>query len=332
MAVGRPSSGPDITAKMPHPELLQVIEKQATSVPIGPELSALGAELRNRYGESVAAILFYGSCMRSGNLLDGLADLYVLVDRYRPVYRGRGMAFFNWLLPPNVFYLEVPVATGTVRAKYAVLSMTQLLKGTSTAWFQSYLWGRFAQPTAILYARDDQAAKQAVAALGQAALTLLTRSLPCLPERFTARQLWEGSLALSYRTELRAEKSNRNVHLFETYQDHYQQLTRAALPGIPYPVQSPPGGQENRYAARIAQRVRQQSRFGWALRRIQGKLLSLLRLVKAIFTFRGGVDYILWKLERHSGVKIEAPERVRRHPLIFGWGLVWRLYRRGIFR
>jgi len=68
------------------------------------------------------------------------------------------------------------------------------------------------------------------------------------------------------------------------------------------------------------------------LRRIQGKALSLLRLAKAVFTFRGGVDYILWKLERHSGVKIEASERVRRHPLIYGWGLAWRLYRQGILR
>lgn len=317
---------------MPGSDIFQAIEQQATAVPVAPELSALGAELRGRYGTSVAAILFYGSCMRSGNVLDGLADLYVVVDRYRGAYEGAGMALVNWLLPPNVFYLEVPVPAGTVRAKYAVLSMTQLLKGTSDAWFQAYLWGRFAQPTAILYVRDDQAKEQVVAALGQAAVTFLSRSLPCLPKRFTARQLWEDSLALSYGTELRAEKSNRQVQLFDTFPDHYHRLTPLALAEVPYEIQFPLRDAEGDYLAHIPRWVRWLSRVGWALRRVQGKLLSVLRLVKALFTFRGGVDYILWKLERHSGVKIEAPERVRRHPLLLGWGLVWRLYRRGIFR
>jgi hypothetical protein len=71
---------------------------------------------------------------------------------------------------------------------------------------------------------------------------------------------------------------------------------------------------------------------GWALRTAQGKLLSVARLLKALFTFDGGLDYIAWKLERHSGQRIEIPPRVRRYPLIFVWGLFWRLYRRGIFR
>ena len=35
--------------------------------------------------------------------------------------------------------------------------------------------------------------------------------------------------------------------------------------------------------------------------------LSVLRLLKALFTFEGGLDYIAWKLERHSGQRIEVP-------------------------
>ncbi len=31
-------------------------------------------------------------------------------------------------------------------------------------------------------------------------------------------------------------------------------------------------------------------------------------------TFRGGVDYILWKIERHSGVKVEVPLRLQTLP------------------
>jgi hypothetical protein len=55
-------------------------------------------------------------------------------------------------------------------------------------------------------------------------------------------------------------------------------------------------------------------------------------LMKASFTFQGGIDYIAWKLERHTGIPVEVSPRVRRHPLIYGWGMLWRLYRRGVFR
>jgi hypothetical protein len=67
-------------------------------------------------------------------------------------------------------------------------------------------------------------------------------------------------------------------------------------------------------------------------RRAYGKAVCLLRLMKAAFTFEGGADYILWKIERHSGVRVEASPFQRRHPLLGGWGLLWRLYRQGAFR
>ena len=43
----------------------------------------------------------------------------------------------------------------------------------------------------------------------------------------------------------------------------------------------------------------------WKKRRGQGKRLSVLRLIKAAFTFRGGADYLAWKIERHSGVEVK---------------------------
>jgi len=86
------------------------------------------------------------------------------------------------------------------------------------------------------------------------------------------------------------------------------------------------------YLAQIPASRRLISRVGWKIRTLQGKFLSLARLIKALFTFDGALDYVAWKLERHSGVHIEIPDRVRRYPLIFIWGMFWDLYRRGVFR
>jgi hypothetical protein len=71
---------------------------------------------------------------------------------------------------------------------------------------------------------------------------------------------------------------------------------------------------------------------GWVVRRVQGKALSILRLLKASFTFDGGVPYLAWKIERHSGVKIEITPFMRRHPRLGAIGALWRTRRLGGFR
>jgi hypothetical protein len=62
---------------------------------------------------------------------------------------------------------------------------------------------------------------------------------------------------------------------------------------------------------------------------VQGKILSALRLAKGSLTFEGGVEYILWKIKRHSGVTLEASPFLKRHPVLAMCVLSFRLYRRG---
>jgi len=276
----------------------------------------------------VLGLLYDGSCLRGGDPRDGLVDLYVVVDSYRAAHRSMLPALFNQLLPPNVYYLEVPVDDEPVRAKYAVISIAQLRRGCSPSWFQTYLWGRFAQPTGLLYSRDPTDANAIQQCLASAVVTFLSRTIPALPADMTATELWEQGLALSYRTELRAEKTGRGREIVGFYQDYYQDVTAAALLSLGFPATALG---RHCYHFQPTPLTRRLTPWAWALRRVQGKLLSIARLVKAVFTFAGGVDYIVWKLERHSGQSIEIEDKVRRHPLIHGWGLMWRLYRRGVF-
>jgi hypothetical protein len=260
-----------------------------------------------------------------------MVDLYVIVDRYANAYRSRFWTLLNQILPPNVFYLETRAEGRVVRAKYAVLSLADLKRGTSRAWFHSYLWGRFAQPAAILYAQSSEIAEQLHRALGQAVLTFLSRVLPCAPERFSVRELWLKGFSLSYRAELRAERPEKIAGLFQSSSEFYEQITAAVLPRLPHPVERL-DGEEGRFQLHVPAPRRLSCRFGWRVRSLQGKVLSLLRLLKGAFTFTGGLDYILWKIERHSGVSVEVPPRLRRHPILALCLLSWRLYRKGAFR
>jgi hypothetical protein len=260
-----------------------------------------------------------------------MVDLYVIVERYRSAYRSRFRAALNQILPPNVFYLETTAEGRTVRAKYAVLSLADFGRGTSRAWFHSYLWGRFAQPAAVLYCRSPEIADKVHQALGRAVVTFLSRVIPCAPERFSTRQLWLQGLSLSYRAELRAERPEKVAGLFQASADYYDRITAAVLPLLPYPVDRV-DAVDVRFAARASRLRRFGSRVGWRVRSVQGKLLSVIRLLKGAFTFSGGLDYILWKIERHTGVTVEVPPRLRRHPILALCVLSWRLYRKGAFR
>jgi len=70
----------------------------------------------------------------------------------------------------------------------------------------------------------------------------------------------------------------------------------------------------------------------WFLRRANGKFVSFSRLVKGAFTFDGGIDYLAWKISRHSGVEITPTPWQRRHPILAGLMLFIQLRRRGAFR
>jgi hypothetical protein len=291
-------------------------------------LQALVEQLRARHRDAISAVLLYRSCLRSGDLREGLVDLYLLCDNYRAAYGAGPLALANWLLPPNVFYVQVDTPAGVLRSKVTLISQEDFVAGCSPRWFQSYIWGRFAQPTVLVYCRDAETAATLDAARLMAAQTLLRLALPQLPAQGSVTDLWDGALRLSYATELRTEGRGRSRELVEWAQPYYgplaEQIARSAEAGFSIV--------EGHYRSHQPRRARYLAGLGWWLRRVQGKLLSVLRLLKALFTFEGGLDYIAWKLERHTGQEVSIPPRVRRYPLIFVWGFFWQLYRRGLFR
>lgn len=297
-----------------------------------PALAQLLEQLRVSHNDAICCTLIYGSCLRSGDIYDGLLDLYLICDSYRDAYHRPLLSVANWVLPPNVFYAELKTGDKTLRSKVTMISLRDFQRGCSLTWYQSYIWGRFAQPTRILYSRDEQTHSTVENALLQAARTLLTNATPALPPEGNIATLWEQALGLSYSTELRTESNGRARELVKFSHDFFATVTQhhADSLGFPFTVYDAAG--ETYYKSEISQSRRRLCGLAWSLRQAQGKLLSILRLCKALFTFEGGLDYFAWKVQRHSGEEIVIPDNVRRAPLIFIWGFCWGLYRRGIFK
>lgn len=274
--------------------------------PVAPEIAALGDRLRlDRQG--VLAILFYGAGLWKNPQPDTVFDFYVLIDSYRAFDDRRSHALFGAVLPPNVYYLE----HGDLRCKYAVIRRDQFTKAAAGRSLTSQIWARFAQPCRLLYARDPAARHAVVAALGQAVVTFHAQVLPLLGTREPqARQVWTVGLQRTYANEWRSEGVDRSRDIFTASAEALSARSSLVLPGC---------GPASRVMTR-------------GPRRALAKAVYFVQLTKAVFTFDGGVDYALWKIERQSGVRLQASSFQKRHPLLAAWPLVWRAWRAGGLR
>ena len=282
-------------------------------------------QIQDRYGAGLLAVLIYGSYLRGKR--DTLLDFYVLLESYGSMPQG----WHGWLakaLPPNVYQIQHGSPPDEIRAKYALLTMDRFEYAVRSD-FHSYFWGRFAQPCGILWCRDESTKRRLIDAVGTAAATFTRRVIPTLRDRFSAKDVWTRGLSLSYRCELRSEPPGHAQKLFGFWPDYYTSITTTlAGQGLGFEQAE----QDGKFINTTSNNTRRCSKASWWLRRMQGKVLSFLRLIKAAITFTGGLDYLLWKIKRHSGVYIEPTTLQRKYPLIFVWPLLWRLYTHGAFR
>lgn len=295
-----------------------------------PDLVPIVDSLIMRFGESLDSVILYGSCLHSAiSLEEGIVDLYVIVDSYHKAYSKRYLANLNAWLAPNVFYLEVPHQGRTLRAKYAVISTEDFERG-ARYWFHPYIWARFAQPSRLLFCRDDSVRERIYAALAHAVVTFLKSGVPALEAGIlNVEEIWTRCLTLTYAAELRAEKETRARHLAQANLNALVRLTEVAAPMLPNILEKQDNG---KYRCLTTPETQRQALWRWHLRRWQGRILSILRLSKATLTFRNSVEYAAWKIERHTGVRVEITPMLRRHPILWGLAVAWQLLRRGVLR
>jgi hypothetical protein len=308
-------------------ELRDIVAGQISGVCDFPDdpRDQLLEQIRKRYGQGLLAVLIYGSYLRGKR--DTLLDFYVLLDSYSSMPR----AWQGWLakaLPPNVYQIHHGSPPDEIRAKYALLTLDRFEHAVSRD-FHSYFWARFAQPCGILYCRDEAVQSRVIDAVCQASKTFTGRVVPRLPARFNAKQLWAVGLGLTYQCEFRSEPPGHAEKLFGYWPDYYRSVTSSlANKGLGFEAT----GTADSFDNSCSENARRWSPTSWWVRRVQGKFLSTLRIIKAALTFDGALDYLLWKVQRHSGVYIEPTDLQRNYPLIFAWPLLFRLWRRGAFR
>ena len=284
--------------------------------PAAPELAAAARHVAALHAPGVKAVLAYGSALRGENSAETLIDLYVLCDELTAVSPNRLSRLACRLIPPNVAYAETTHAGAGLRIKYAVLPFDLFCRKVGPATANPYFWARFAQPCRLVHAASDTARNEVLAALVTATTTFIAAARP-LAERGgdDVLAIWREGFKATYRTELRSEQQDRAGLIVAADPDYYISAGRAALGLLGSPT---PG-------SHAAQRA-------WASRRRRGKVLSVLRLLKAAFTFAAGADYLAWKISRHSGIEVKLKPWQRRHPILGALVLLPGLLRKGAVR
>lgn len=295
--------------------------------PAPPGLEPLVEALKSQLGTSLRAVVLYGSTRRNDDARDGLVDLMAVVTDYRSAHARRLPAIVNRLLPPNVYYLEAGAPPARVRCKWILVSrrtLDQRMRGG----LDGYFWARFTQPCRCVWAADDSALVELAEWRAAAAAHFARRAVGIGPGSLTAAGFWRRAIAASYACELRPEPPDAAERLVARDPAFWETLSRELLPRIRDIECSDEGG----YRVRPTRRRRFGGWIEWRARRIWSKSLNLLRLLKATGTFANGVDYLCWKIERHSGVRIEPTERMRRHPRRAAAGLMWKMWRSGALK
>jgi hypothetical protein len=319
----------------PAPDLEELVRAELLQ-PAPTAAVQLTDEILRRHGSAIAAVLFYGSCLRR-RTSEGVLDFYVLVDTYRDAYRSRLLAWANAALPPNVFYLEIESELGPLRCKYAVISLTDFERGARPGGLRSGIWARFCQPALAVHLRDATTREAVVAAVARSTVTAVARTLYELPTstlselpnqngstqengstRFTTAALWQQVLLGTYSAELRPEAPATIRSLYEADPERYDRAARAVLAKMGADVRV----EGTEIEAILPTNSKAWTRRGWSRLRVLAKLIYFVQLLKSAATFGDWLPYVLWKLERHTGKKIVPSERQRRYPYLFGWPLL----------
>ena len=309
------------------PELVAAVRARALPRGPSPEAVALARHIVDMTGDSVSAIVFFGS-RKSRARPDPYSafDLFVVVEHARAFYDrlvARGavrrapavLAALQALLPPNQISLAAQPGDAAPRAKCAVVTVSEFTRQTSIRRNDHFCLGRLFQPTEILYAAPGREA-EIVDALARAHALTYVWGRPWLPARFDVGEYCRTLLRVSFAAEIRPEPEGRAQALFAAQEEYLRPVYAtllAALAGAGELREETAGEYSVARPVTAGERLRLSWYFRWS------KVRATVRWAKYVITFDDWLDFIVRKARRHTGEDIVLTDRERRMPLLFLW-------------
>jgi hypothetical protein len=311
----------------PSDRLRDAIRSRAFPEQRQAEAEALARRVVDGGGESVLAVVFFGSRKTKArpDRWSGY-DLFVLTRDYAAFYRSLQaaglmtrnpalVAALNSMLPPNQISLRGGGKDAPL-AKCAVASLSTLTAETSGRRRDHFFAGRLFQPTEVLFTRDSNAADRVLDALCSAHTVTFAWVRPWLPDVFEAEDYCRTLLRVSLRREIRPEPATRAEGLWDAQRGYLTEVYSLLLQDLAARGDVEPRG-PGRYA--LARPVSFGERLRVDLYFRRSKARATVRWLKYVITFDGWLEYIVRKAERHSGQEIVLGPWERALPIVFLW-------------
>jgi len=275
-------------------ETIQDILAEENVVP-NARVTSVCEAIAARHPGRVQAFMYYGSSLRDLDDAEKMLDFYVVVDSYRKTHKNPIRALLNRLIPPAVYYYEQDDKNGVLSTcKYSIISISEFEKRCGAHALLSMVWGRFCQPSVMLFPKDDIVAERLMASRETAVIHMASQIAPLINTPVTSTQFWAKGFYESYRTELRPESSEgRAAEIVARYDERYARLT-TALYGAP--------DKDGFYI--VPDTTSGPTKTKWFLRRLLGKPMTAIRVINSA---------------------------ERKHPVICAPVLGWKLWRKGAF-
>ncbi len=304
---------------------------------VPPEVRDVIDLLRDACGRNLVGIVFFGSRLLGTSPGEGsAADLFVVVENYLRFYEAIGsrlptsrhsgiMAALNRALPPNIIYLNDP---GGMRAgaKCFIVSEGDLALGLSPESKDHFFRGRLSQRVHVVYARSERD-RIAMERRMEAARHLTLDWVPMfLPDTFTVMDYCRRMMEVSYAGEIRPEARSRFAEVYNAQVTFFRlAYGRVLQEGVRDGVLAIDDAAPDHF--RLVKRPSFRERWRVASFFRRSKLRATMRWFKYMLTFDDWLDYIVRKVERRSGVRIELSKSERRLPIVFLWPKAIRVMR-----
>ena len=280
-------------------DLIRRIEAELSS-PAPDAVVALAAALADPARD--AAVLYYGSTLRTGDL-SGILDFYRLTRRpHRNGFHG----LIERAIWPEVSYHEIEIGGRTLLAKVATMPLATFRKAAEGRTLDTTIWARFVQPAQRVWSADPQAAQAAALAVAAAVTTAARFAAALGPEAAPADDFWLALFRKTYAAEFRVENTSRADTVMAAGGERYATIL---------PLAWAEAGVDFKDEAGVLRPVKR-GLPDWTLPNLLGKPLNMARILKAAFTFDGAARYAAYKIERHTGIEIAVTPFRERHPFL----------------
>ncbi len=295
--------------------------------PASSDTQRLAHFLASGFGPATAAIIHYGShAHRSEARPESAHDFFVVVDDYRKAYCSLServgtsyppakAARLNRVLPPNVVAIVDSDTTPPLEAKCAILTVRDFQRACSPRARDHFTHGRLFQHVQLVWTRDNRSRDIVVDSLLAARAHTFRWGRVHLPTRFDVACYCRVLLQTSFEAEVRPEGRERIGTLLAAQRETMDRMYAGLLRSLADDGVLSRDGED--YSDPVRPGPLEQLRIAMYFRR--SKLRATLRWLKYMALYDNWQDYLLRKLERRGGVRMQLTERERRWPLIFLW-------------